>query len=56
MTLPVGVSKLTASGVGSVDIGVGMAGATFAFVPMFIIFMLFQNYFIKGITVGALKG
>lgn len=56
LTLPVGVAKLTASGVGSIDIGVGMAGATFAFVPMLLIFLVFQNYFIKGITVGALKG
>lgn len=56
LTLPVGVAKLTASGVGSIDIGVGMAGATFAFVPMLLIFLLFQQYFIKGITVGALKG
>ena len=56
MTLPVGVAKLTASGVGSIDVGVGMAGATFAFIPMLLIFLLFQNYFIKGITVGALKG
>ena len=55
-TLPVGVSKLTPSGVGSIDIGVGMAGATLGFVPMLLIFLLFQNYFIKGITVGALKG
>ena len=56
MTLPVGVAKLTASGVGSIDVGVGMAGATFAFIPMLLIFLLFQRYFIKGITVGALKG
>ncbi|MCY3573349.1 MAG: carbohydrate ABC transporter permease [Chloroflexi bacterium] len=56
LTLPVGVAKLTASGVGSIDIGVSMAGATFAVIPMLLIFLLFQNYFIKGITVGALKG
>lgn len=56
MTLPVGISKLTASGVGSADIGVGMAGATFAFIPMLLVFLLFQRYFVKGITVGALKG
>lgn len=56
MTLPVGVSKLAASGVGSADIGLGMAGATLAFIPMFIIFMIFQRAFIKGITVGSLKG
>ena len=55
-TLPVGVAKLTASGVGSIDIGVGMAGATFAFIPLLLVFLLFQNFFIKGISVGALKG
>lgn len=53
LTLPVGVAKLTASSVGSIDIGVGMAGATFAFIPMLLIFLIFQSCFIKGITVGA---
>ncbi|MGQ9517311.1 MAG: carbohydrate ABC transporter permease [Anaerolineae bacterium] len=55
LTLPVGVSKLVA-GWGTIDIGVGMAGATLAFIPMLIIFLLFQDYFVKGITVGAVKG
>lgn len=54
-TLPVGVSKLV-SGLGSFDLGLAMAGATFAFVPMLIVFLIFQDYFVKGITVGALKG
>ena len=44
------------SGWGSVDIGLGMAGATLAFIPMLLIFLFFQDYFIKGITVGAVKG
>lgn len=55
LTLPVGVSKLVA-GWATIDIGVGMAGATLAFIPMLIIFLLFQDYFVKGITVGAVKG
>jgi len=55
LTLPVGISKLVA-GWGSVDIGLGMAGATLAFIPMLMIFLFFQDYFIKGITVGAVKG
>ena len=55
VTLPVGVSRLVA-GWGSVDIGLGMAGATLAFIPMLIVFLLFQDYFVKGITLGALKG
>ena len=33
-----------------------MAGATLAFIPMLLIFLFFQDYFIKGITVGAVKG
>ena len=55
-TLPVGVSKLAAAGQGLSRIGLGMAGATFAFIPMLVIFMAFQSFFIKGITVGSLKG
>jgi multiple sugar transport system permease protein len=55
LTLPVGVSKLVA-GWATIDIGVGMAGATLAFIPMLAIFLLFQDYFVKGITVGAVKG
>lgn len=54
-TLPVGVSKLV-SGLTSYDLGVAMAGATVAFIPMLIVFLLFQEYFVKGITLGALKG
>jgi len=54
-TLPVGVSQLTAT-LGRYDLGLAMAGATFAFVPMLIVFLVFQDYFVKGITVGAMKG
>ena len=38
------------------DLGVAMAGATFAFLPMLIVFLAFQGYFVKGITMGAVKG
>jgi multiple sugar transport system permease protein len=55
LTLPVGVSKLTAA-LGQYDLGLAMAGATFAFVPMLFIFLIFQDFFVKGITVGAVKG
>ena len=54
-TLPIGISKLVA-GWASVDIGLGMAGATLAFIPMLLIFIFFQDYFVKGITMGAVKG
>jgi len=33
-----------------------MAGATVAFLPMLAVFMMFQRYFVQGISVGALKG
>ena len=49
------VSKLVSS-LTSFDLGVAMAGATFAFLPMLAVFLLFQGYFVKGITLGAVKG
>lgn len=33
-----------------------MAGATLASVPIITIFLIFQKYFTKGITLGAVKG
>jgi multiple sugar transport system permease protein len=33
-----------------------MAGATWAAIPMIVIFFAFQRYFLQGITLGALKG
>lgn len=55
LTLPLGVSKLLST-FGAYDLGLAMAGASFAFLPMLLIFLLFQSYFIKGITIGAIKG
>lgn len=36
--------------------GTLMAGATYAAIPITIVFLIFQRYFLKGLTVGALKG
>ncbi len=57
-TLPVGLSMLTSpKDTGQVvPIGEVMAGAAIAAIPMIIVFLFFQRYFLKGITVGALKG
>jgi multiple sugar transport system permease protein len=54
-TLPVGIAKVSRTEL-EVDYGLLMAGATFGAVPMFLIFIFFQKYFVKGITMGAVKG
>ena len=33
-----------------------LAGSTLAAIPMIIIFLIFQRYFLRGITIGAIKG
>jgi multiple sugar transport system permease protein len=33
-----------------------LAGSTLAAIPMIIIFLVFQRYFLRGITIGAIKG
>lgn len=55
LTLPVAVSRLI-HGVGTINLGLAMAGGTVAFVPMLLFFLLFQRFFVTGISVGALKG
>ncbi|MCC7353862.1 MAG: carbohydrate ABC transporter permease [Anaerolineae bacterium] len=58
-TLPVGLS-LIKEFISSQSQSVGspqyMAGATVASVPTILAFLLFQRYFLKGITIGAIKG
>jgi multiple sugar transport system permease protein len=58
-TVPVGVSYIAlvpAHGKASLDIGLMMAGGTFGAVFMIAFFLAFQQYFVKGITFGAVKG
>ena len=52
-TLPVGLPTLQAQWT---DYGLLMAGATLAALPTVIVFLVFQRYFLQGVTVGALKG
>ena len=40
----------------STDYGLIMAGAALAAVPIIVVFLIFQKYFTKGITMGAVKG
>jgi multiple sugar transport system permease protein len=57
-TIPVGVSIISrtpAIGKMLTDIGITMAGGSFGAVFMIALFIAFQQYFIKGITFGAVK-
>ena len=53
-TLPLALANLMQEKLAFV--GYQLAGATMATIPMIAIFLAFQSYFIKGITVGAVKG
>ena len=53
-TRPLGVATLQAET--SVNMGLLMAGAALAALPIIIVFLIFQKYFTQGITMGAVKG
>ena len=53
-TLPVGLASVNDSFFK--DYGLSMAGAAMAAVPMIILFLALQRYFLRGLTVGAVKG
>jgi multiple sugar transport system permease protein len=58
-TIPVGISYIArtpAFGKMVTDIGLSMAGGTFGELFMIVFFLMFQRYFVKGITFGAVKG
>ena len=54
LTISLGIAKMQAEN--STDFGLIMAGAAFASLPIIIVFLIFQKYFTKGITMGAVKG
>lgn len=53
-TLPVGLTLLQEEV--PMQFALLMAGATYAAIPMLVVFLAFQRYFLEGVTVGALKG
>ena len=53
LTISLGIA--TMQGESSTDYGLLMAGAALASVPIIIVFLVFQKYFTKGITMGAVK-
>ena len=54
LTISLGIATMQAEN--STDFGLLMAGAALASVPIIIVFLVFQKYFTKGITLGAVKG
>jgi multiple sugar transport system permease protein len=55
-TLPLGVKFASQVSEYGIDYGIALAGAMVAAIPILAIFLYFQKYFTKGITLGALKG
>lgn len=54
LTISLGIATMQAEN--STDFGIIMAGAALASMPIIIVFLIFQKYFTKGITMGAVKG
>lgn len=54
LTLPIGLSSLVTPYGNNYDILI--AGSVLAIVPIMIIFVFFQRYFVSGLTVGGVKG
>ena len=54
LTVSLGIAKLQTEL--SNDFGLIMAGAALGSIPIIIIFLLFQKFFTRGITMGAVKG
>ena len=52
-TLPVGLTSFSTQF--STDYGAQMAGALLSMLPMMVVFMALQRYFVRGLTAGALK-
>ncbi|MCD9025144.1 carbohydrate ABC transporter permease [Cohnella silvisoli] len=53
-TLPVGLSTLMEN-YSLVDYGLMMAGSSISAIPVILFFFMFQKYFTKGVTLGAVK-
>lgn len=54
LTISLGIAKLQTEL--STDFGLIMAGAAIGSVPIIVIFLIFQRFFTRGITMGAVKG
>lgn len=55
-TVPIGLVNLTTSGRFASHPNMQMAGAVLSFLPILILFLLFQRFFVSGIISGSTKG
>lgn len=55
-TLTVAILELRSSGNNPADIGITYAGAAISILPMVILFICFNKYFMGNVTAGAIKG
>jgi multiple sugar transport system permease protein len=55
-TLPLGIQIAQKMQEFETNYGIAMAGAVLATLPVLVVFLSFQKYFTKGITMGAVKG
>ena len=53
-TISLGIATMQAEN--TTDFGLIMAGAALGSIPIIVVFLIFQKYFTKGITMGAVKG
>jgi len=53
---PIMVGLINLQGEYNIIWGVQCAGALIASVPTLVVFLLFQRHFIRGLTIGAVKG
>ncbi|MCR5278892.1 MAG: carbohydrate ABC transporter permease [Lachnospiraceae bacterium] len=56
MPLIVGIMNLKGSGEAASSWNLMLAGSAIALVPMIIVYLIFNRYFIEGLTAGAVKG
>lgn len=56
MPLIVGVMNLKGSGEAASSWNLMLAGSSIALIPMIIVYLFFNRYFIQGLTAGAVKG
>lgn len=55
-TLPIAIRLLAGVGNNAVQWGVVFAASAIAVIPVIVVFLVFQRYFVQGLTAGAVKG